>query len=133
VMLNSRNYEEARVHFARALELDPQEGDYHTHYGWTLHLCHPSDPPVIEKAIEHVRRGVRLASHADRAYLYMGRLFRAIGKPAAAERMFVRAVQIQPDCVEALRELRIINKRRERSNGLIRRMLRRVGPGTDKR
>jgi tetratricopeptide (TPR) repeat protein len=80
---------------------------------------------MIEEAMEHVRRGLKLASHGDRAYLYMGRLFRAIGKPAAAEKMFTRAVQIQPDCVEALRELRLINLRRERSKGLIRRVLRR--------
>jgi hypothetical protein len=55
----------------------------------------------------------------------MGRLLRAIGKPAAAEKSFARAVQIEPDCVEAMRELRLINMRRERSKGLIRRMLRR--------
>jgi len=79
----------------------------------------------IEEAVEHVRRGIKLASHADRAYLFMGRLLRAMGKPAAAEKMFTRAVQIEPDCVEALRELRLINMRRERSKGLIRRMLRR--------
>jgi CheY-like chemotaxis protein/tetratricopeptide (TPR) repeat protein len=124
-LLKSRAYEDALVHFGQALELDPQEGDYHTHYGWTLHLCHPSNAPMIEEAMEHVRRGLKLASHGDRAYLYMGRLFRAIGKPAAAEKMFTRAVQIQPDCVEALRELRLINLRRERSKGLIRRVLRR--------
>jgi len=124
-LLNSRAYEDALAHFGQALELNPNEGDYHTHYGWTLHLCHPSDAPMIEEAMEHVRRGLKLASHGDRAYLYMGRLFRAIGKPAAAEKMFTRAVQIQPDCVEALRELRLINLRRERSKGLIRRVLRR--------
>jgi tetratricopeptide (TPR) repeat protein len=124
-LLNSRAYEDALAHFGRALELNPNEGDYHTHYGWTLHLCHPSEAPIIEEAMEHVRRGLKLASHGDRAYLYMGRLFRAVGKPAAAEKMFTRAVQIQPDSVEALRELRLINLRRERSKGLIRRMLRR--------
>jgi CheY-like chemotaxis protein/tetratricopeptide (TPR) repeat protein len=124
-LLGSRNYEEALVHFGTALELDPDEGDYHAHYGWTLHLCHPGEKPIIEEAMEHVRRGIKLASHADRAYLFMGRLFRATGKPEAAERMFARAVQLCPDSVEALRELRLINMRRERSKGLIRRLLRR--------
>jgi tetratricopeptide (TPR) repeat protein len=124
-LLNSRNYEEALVHFGSALELNPEEGDYHTHYGWTLHLCHPGDMTIIQEAMEHVRRGLKLASHADRAYLYMGRLFRATGKPAAAEKMFTRAVQLSPDCVEALRELRLINMRRKKSKGLIRRLLRR--------
>jgi CheY-like chemotaxis protein/DnaJ-domain-containing protein 1 len=125
VLLGSRNYEEALVHFGTALELDPDEGDYHAHYGWTLHLCHPDEKAIIEEAMEHVRRGLKLASHADRAYLFMGRLFRATGKPDAAERMFARAVQLCPDGVEALRELRLINMRRERSKGLIRRLFRR--------
>jgi tetratricopeptide (TPR) repeat protein len=124
-LLNARSYEDALARFGRALEFNPDEGDYHTHYGWTLHLCNPTAPAVIEEAIEHVRRGIKVASHADRAYLFMGRLLRAIGKPGAAERMFTRAVQIEPGCVEALRELRLINMRRERSKGLIRRMLRR--------
>jgi CheY-like chemotaxis protein len=124
-LLKARSYEEALVHFGTALELDPDEGDYHTHYGWTLHLCHPGQKSIIEEAMEHVRRGLKLASHADRAYLYMGRLFRSVGKPGAAEKMFARAVQLRPDCVEALRELRLINMRRERSKGLIRRLLRR--------
>ena len=31
-----------------------------------------------------------------------------------AVKMFTRAVQIQPQCVEALRELRLINMRREK-------------------
>ncbi|MBW2289821.1 MAG: tetratricopeptide repeat protein, partial [Deltaproteobacteria bacterium] len=113
------------VHFGTALELDPDEGDYHAHYGWALHLCHPGEKSIIEEAMEHVRRGLKLASHADRAYLFMGRLFRATGKPEAAEKMFARAVQLCPDGVEALRELRLINMRRERSKGLIRRLLRR--------
>jgi hypothetical protein len=39
--------------------------------------------------------------------------------------MFARAVQIQPDCLEALRELRLINMRRDKEKGLIRRLLRR--------
>jgi CheY-like chemotaxis protein/tetratricopeptide (TPR) repeat protein len=124
-LMTSRAYEEALICFGRALELNPDEGDYHTHYGWTLHLCHPSDPAMAEEALEHVRRGLKVASHSDRAYLFMGRLFRAIGKPGGAEKMFTRAVQIAPDCVEALRELRLINLRREKSRGFIRRLLRR--------
>ena len=42
-----------------------------------------------------------------------------------AEKMFTRAVQLDPDCVEALRELRLIHMRREKSKGLVRRILRR--------
>jgi lipopolysaccharide biosynthesis regulator YciM len=80
---------------------------------------------MVEEAIEHVKRGARLARDREKPFLFLGRLYKVIGKVTRAERMFTRAVQIQPGCVEALRELRLINLRKERSKGLIKRMLRR--------
>lgn len=123
--LRSRDYEGALAHFGRALELYPDEGDHHAHYGWALYLCHPGDPSIVTEALEHVRRGLKLASHREKPYLFMGRLYKAIGRADVAEKMFTRAVQIQPESVEALRELRLINMRREKSKGIIGRLLRR--------
>jgi CheY-like chemotaxis protein len=123
--LAGRDYEIALRHFGRALELYPDEGDHHAHYGWALYLCHPGDASIVSESLEHVRRGLKLASHQEKPYLFMGRLYKAIGRADVAEKMFTRAVQIQPECVEALRELRLINMRREKSKGLVRRLLRR--------
>jgi hypothetical protein len=36
--------------------------------------------------------------------------------------MFMRAVHVDPKCVEAIRELRLIQMRREKSKGLIGRL-----------
>ena len=49
----------------------------------------------------------------------------AMGKPVAAKKMFSRAVQIKPQCVEAMRELRIMNMRREKDKGVLKRIFRR--------
>jgi CheY-like chemotaxis protein len=115
----SRAYEKALACFGRALELYPDEGEYYAHYGYTLHMCHPDDASMAEEAIEHVMRGIKLAGHREKSYLFLGRLYKAIGRPGTAERMFTRAVQIHPESVEALRELRLINMRRHKSKGLI--------------
>jgi tetratricopeptide (TPR) repeat protein len=123
--LRIHDYPGALAHFGRALELYPEEGDHHAHYGWTLYLCHPDQPSIVGEALEHVKRGVKLASHREKPYLFMGRLCKVVGRIDAAEKMFTRAVQIQPECVEALRELRLINLRRERSKGFIGRLFRR--------
>ena len=123
--LATRNYETCLVHFGKALELYPEEGDYHAHYGYALHLCHPGDAGMVAEAMEHVKRGVKLASHREKPYLFLGRLHKAVGRADDAEKMFVRAVQIEPECLEALRELRLIQMRREKSKGLIGRLLRR--------
>lgn len=123
--IRSRDYELALMDFGRALQIFPEEGEYHAHYGWCLHLCHPDDASIVQEAIEHVKRGVKLARDREKPYLFLGRLFKVAGKGAAAEKMFTRAVQIRPDCVEALRELRLINLRKRKSKGLVRRLLRR--------
>ncbi len=124
-LLAQRSYERALEVFGRALQLYPDAGEYHAHYGWTLHLCHPDQSDIASEAIEHVRRGIKLAGHLETSYLFMGRLCKAIGRVELAEKMFARAVQLEPGCVEALRELRLINLRRHKSKGLIGRLLRR--------
>ncbi len=124
-LLAQRAYERALEVFGRALQLYPDAGEYHAHYGWTLHLCHPDQPDIASEAIEHVRRGIKLAGQRETSYLFLGRLCKATGRVELAEKMFARAVQLDPGCVEALRELRLINLRRDKSKGLIGRLLRR--------
>ena len=123
-LLRERAYELALTAFGNALERKPEEGEYHAHYGWCLFLIHPDDSSMVEEAIEHVKRGLKLARDNEKTYLFLGRLYKAIGKSDAAEKMFTRAVQIRPDSVDALRELRLINLRRN-NKGLIGRILRR--------
>jgi CheY-like chemotaxis protein len=123
--LGQRNFQTALHHFGQALELYPEDGEYHAHYGWTLHMLHPDSLQIAEEAIEHVKRGIKLARDREKPYLFMGRLCKATGRPEAAEKMFGRAVRIQPECVDALRELRLIEMRRRKDKGLISRLLRR--------
>jgi tetratricopeptide (TPR) repeat protein len=123
--LRARDYEGAMRCVGRALELYPDEGEYHAHYGWALHLCHPNNEAMAGEAMEHVQRGMKLAPDREKPYLFMGRLCKAIGRVDAAEKMFARALKIQPDCLDALRELRLINMRREKGKSLIGRLLRR--------
>ena len=123
--LKRRDYPAALGHFGAALQRYPEEGEYHAHYGWVLYLCHPEDPTMLQEALEHVKRGAKLAQDREKPYLFLGRLYKAEGRGAAAEKMFTRAIQIQPDCVEALRELRLMNMRREKERGFVRRLLRR--------
>jgi len=123
--LRQSDYERALAHFREAIELFPEEGDYHAHLGWALHCSRPDDAKRAEEAMLHVKRAIKLASDREKPYLFMGRICNAIGRPEAALKMFTRALNIQPECVEALRELRLLNMRREKEKGFIARMLRR--------
>jgi len=128
-LLADRDYEGALLCFGRAMQNFPSEGEYRSHYGWALYLCHQDDDVMLGEALEHCREGVKLAKDREKPYLLLGWLYRAMGKVGAAKKMFSRAVQIKPQCVEAMRELRIMNMRRGKDavlgTGVLKKLFRR--------
>ena len=86
-----------------------------------------------KEALLHLRRAAKLAPDREKPYLFLGRLYREAGRADIAERAFTRALQLRPDCVDALRELRLIDMRRQRTKGLIARIFRRSGQAEAKR
>jgi len=124
--LRGKQYSQAVSHFQRAVKAYPDEGEYHSYLGWSLYMEDPDAPARLEEAIETVRAGRKLAPDRQKPYLFLGRLYLADGRDRVAEKMFTRAVQLDPDDVEALRELRLMHMRREKkSKGLVKRVFRR--------
>lgn len=124
-LMNERDYESALVCFGRAMENFPSAGEYRSHYGWCLYLCHPDSSVMLQEALEHCREGLKLAKDREKSYLLLGRLYKVMGKAGAAKKMFTRAVQIQPRSVEAMRELRIMDMRQDKDKGMLKRLFRR--------
>lgn len=125
VLLGQRSYERALQYFKRAREAAPRDGEYLAHYAWSFYLCNPDNPTVVQEALAHMKRAVKLARDQEKPYLFLGRLCKVVGDSKGAQAMFTRAVQIKPDCVEAMRELRLINMRKDKGRGLIGKLLRR--------
>jgi len=125
VKLKRRDFPGALECFKWAVKLYPEEGEYHAHLGWAKYLAEPNDLSVLKEALENVKKGAKLAPDREKPYLFLGRLYQAAGRADIAEKMFARCVQIKSDCVEALRELRLMHMRREKEKGLIGRLLRR--------
>jgi CheY-like chemotaxis protein len=123
--LRARRPEAALAHFQSAAETYPDEGEYHAALGYALHLTKPADATTRKKAYAHIQKGRKLAPDRAKPYLYLGRLALVEERAEVAERMFAQAVQLDPDCLDALRELRLINMRREKSKTIVQRILRR--------
>jgi tetratricopeptide (TPR) repeat protein len=123
--IKSKNYAEALACFERAVEHYPEEAEYLAWRGWAMYLEAPNAAGRLGEARECLLRARKLAPDNEKVYLFLGRLFRAEGRNANAEKMFQRVIQLDPDCVDAIRELRLIDMRRQRSKSLVRRILRR--------
>ena len=120
VALRARRPDLAVTHFQTAVDSYPDEGEYHAWLGWALHLTAPGNPITLKKAFAHVHKGRKLAPDRAKPYLFLGRLYLAEGRSEVAEKMFSKTVQLDPDCLDALRELRLLNLRREKAKGLVR-------------
>jgi len=123
--LKAKSYGEAAQRFENAMTTYPEEGEYRAYFGWAWYLAAPDAAGRLREAVDHVLSGRKLAPDREKPYLFLGRLYKADHRMKIAEKMFTRAVQLNPSCVEALRELRLIDMRRERSKGIVRRLLRR--------
>ncbi len=118
--------ETALPHFEMAARTYPDEGEYLAYFGWTWYLAAPNEADRAKKAMAMVEKGRQLAPEREKPYLFLGRLCQATNRSDAAEKMFMRAVQLDPDSVEALRELRLIDMRREKSKSFVSKILRRA-------
>ena len=111
--------EKAVEAFGMCAHLDPAEGDYSAHLGYSLYLSNVRNELVRKEALEHIARGIKLSPEQETAYVFLGRIFKVMGDIDVAERMFARALSIQPDCRAAEQELRLIEMRERKAAGLV--------------
>jgi DNA-binding response OmpR family regulator/tetratricopeptide (TPR) repeat protein len=113
-LLRQRRFAEAAAAFEKAAELVPEAGEYHAFFGWSTFQANTQSGEAREQAHAELRRGVEYSPRVDRTHLFLGYFLNQVGKTSLAEREFELAIQCNPDCAEALRELRLINARRTR-------------------
>ncbi len=107
--MRQRNFADAHQAFTEAIELYADEGEFHAWLGWSQFQLQPED---TQSAVSSIERAVSLNPKLDKSYLFLGYIFKATGRPDKAERQFEKAIQCNPDCTEALRELRLLGHAR---------------------
>lgn len=106
-LLRQRNYASAIAMFTQAVQLCANEGEFHAYLGWARFQQNPQDS---DAALRDLERAAALNPKIDKTYLFTGYVYKAVGRPDKAEKQFERAIQCNPDCTEALRELRLLRR-----------------------
>lgn len=125
-LLNIRRFSAAVKPLQRAIELSPEEPEYLTCFAWALFKAAPEKTDSCNRALEVLLASRELNPSLYQTHLYLGYVYQQQSKERQAERCFEMAVQANPDCTEALRELRLINLRREQashSKGLLKKFI----------
>lgn len=113
-LFRKRDYSGALEHFRSALDLNADEGEFHAYLGWTEMLVHPDDSEARSRAKASLEQAVRLAPQSANCFYLFGLQQRACGETELAERMFRKVLELDPKHLEAGRELRLAQMRREK-------------------
>lgn len=105
--MRNRQYAEAFSAFKEAAVLYPEEGEFFAWLGWARFHTNPA---TADEAMVDIENAINLNPRLDKSYLFLGYIHKATGRPDKAEKQFEKAIQANPDCTEALRELRLLGK-----------------------
>jgi CheY-like chemotaxis protein len=111
-LMARKQWSEARQVLASAVDLYPDAGDLRGLLGWCTYMSAPDTASVVRAAIRELRKAIELEPRRFEAYLDLGRIYAGMGKTILAEKQFEKALQCNPDCQEALDELKIQKERR---------------------
>ncbi|MFK5927115.1 MAG: response regulator [Desulfuromusa sp.] len=114
-LLKVRRFKAAAKLLQRAIELSPEESEYMTYFAWALFKSAPEQHDTQNQAMEILLASREINPSLDLTHLYLGQVYQSLGKERQAEKSFEMAVQANPECTEALRELRLMNLRREQA------------------
>ncbi len=112
LMVKNRRFVDALNFLDEAIGLNPEEGEFYAWRGWSR-FCSQSErskvPPEVARDLdEAVKRSPRCVA----AHHYRGSIARLVGDLAGAKVHLERVLELQPDHVEASRELRILASKR---------------------
>lgn len=113
-------YDKALEVLTQILQVTKDEPDYHAMYGWLLMQKFPNKPGVrapFDEILACFDTAIGLHDDHERGHLYKGQLLRRMGRARDALAEFKRVVKINPNNVEAAREVRIANMRNSQAPG----------------
>lgn len=100
--------------FTRAIELNPDESDYHAMLAWAR-FCAAHDKQIAAPAARNsLERAIGRSPRAVTAHFYLGRVERMLGRDAQALHHFQQVLALEPHHREAAAEMRALEQRIKR-------------------
>jgi DNA-binding response OmpR family regulator/tetratricopeptide (TPR) repeat protein len=111
--LRKRDFARAVEYFREAVDLCHEEGEFLAHLGWAMFQNDPQNDENVQDARHYISQAIMLNPRIDKAYLFLGNIYKEMNYIDMAENEFEKAIQCNPDCIEALRELRLLGMRKK--------------------
>jgi Flp pilus assembly protein TadD len=96
-----------------AIAKNPEESDYHAFLGWLLHLMTAGENAPFDEILRCLDRALATHPRNERAHYYKGVVLKRLNRQDEATRHFRAAAEINPRNLEATREVRLAEMRKD--------------------
>ena len=140
--LREKRFTRASDAFKKGVEIT-NEPEYIAHYGWAMYNM-PDEKDLDEEELamrgndsdadfqfqgrEHLNRAIQMNPRTEKAYVFLGHVYKRQGLKEFAEKQYEKALICNPNSIEALRELRLIKleeQKKVKKKSLLERLLNR--------
>lgn len=112
VLLKQRRFDEARKELKNATALSPDEATYVGALAWAIFLGAMDKDRVVHDVKQQLQKAIALNPKLSQNYYYLGCVYKYDESESQAEASFLKALEYDPEYMEAKRELRLIQMRR---------------------
>ncbi len=111
-LYNQARYKEAQVFFEEAVRMNQNKGNYFL----LLAMSQSRIRLYKRKAVENFKKAIKLQPWFPEAYFGLGMLYKKEGMPTLASSQFKKALNVDPDNKEALKELGLIDPKSKKKS-----------------
>jgi len=112
--VRNRDFVQAQAMFEKAVRLRPQEPEYYGYLGWTIYMNPDLDVAKRQAlAQEKIRMAIQMNPRLDSLHVFLGKIFKDQGRLEDAIAEFRLAVECNPNCREAKRELQAFQESKQ--------------------
>jgi curved DNA-binding protein CbpA len=111
VMTRRHQYDEALELLKRILNVVKDEPDYHAMHAWLLMQKFPGKDAPLQKMLESAEAAIALHANHEKANMLKAQILRKMNRPADALEHFKKVAEMNPNNIEAVREVRVATMR----------------------
>jgi curved DNA-binding protein CbpA len=117
--LRRSQFDVALEEFRLALDGNPEESEHHAMYAWAMWMAAVEKDRALAPVKQVFAKALELNPRCVPAYFYLGHVYNYQQDYPRALAQFQRALELRPHYVDAEREIRLLEMRRQKSGGTL--------------
>jgi hypothetical protein len=112
IFVKARKYAEAVTIFEEAIQLNAEEAEFHAWRAYARFCAAPDKKAAQADVFRELQASIKKNERCAQAHYFMGVIAKTLGDASGSQKHFKRTVELQPDHIDAQREIRMATQKK---------------------